>query len=160
MLSFTRYFCFLRAQKFTCGYWPCVIFDALRIVKNHVIATLPVNSVRILFTRFLIAFYTSLIVCALFSVLPILHPDGARRYLRRVVWCWALLFVFWLYNEVFPYVDLFCIMKRHLEFLYTVACLLSIIITKCLDMEVWSRFSCEQHNVFIHYKRPSHPSSV
>ena len=69
MLPFTRYLRFLRAPKFTRGYWPRVIFGVLRIAKNRVIlvfiiATLPVNLLQILFTRFLTAFYTDLIFCA------------------------------------------------------------------------------------------------
>ena len=60
MLPFTQYLRFLRAPK--------VIFGALRIVLNRVIyvfiiATLPVNLLKILFTRFLTAFYTPLIFC-------------------------------------------------------------------------------------------------
>ena len=68
MLPFTQYLRFLRAPKFTRGYWPRVIFGALRIVKNRVIlvfiiATLPAKLLKILFTRFLTAFYTPLFVC-------------------------------------------------------------------------------------------------
>ena len=70
MLPFTQYLRFLRAPKFTRGYWPRVIFGALRVVKNRVIivfiiATLPVNLVKILFTRFLTAFNTPLFFCAI-----------------------------------------------------------------------------------------------
>ena len=62
MLPFAWYLRYLREIKFTCGELPRVIFNALRIVKNHVIliftiAALPVNWLKILFTRFLTAFY-------------------------------------------------------------------------------------------------------
>ena len=94
MLPFTRYLRFLRALKFTRGYWPRVIFGVLRIAKNRVIlvfiiATLPVNLLQILFTRFLTAFYTDLIFCA------------KQMFFSLTCFWWATkMNVFWFHGRI------------------------------------------------------------
>ena len=83
MQPFTLYSRFLRAQKFTRGKLPHVIFGALRIVKNRVvlvftIATLTVNLLKILFTRFLTAFYTPIFICVFIEDLHHTTIDSIR----------------------------------------------------------------------------------